>query len=74
MTKLQQKAQAQVKQMVGQMIGDDRLAQEGRQQLQNTNQNVEAQPKNDDDSANSDGSATRERRCEPAKRRGPLPE
>jgi uncharacterized protein YjbJ (UPF0337 family) len=32
MTKLQDKAQAQVKQMVGQMIGDDKLVQEGREQ------------------------------------------
>ena len=32
MTKLQEKAQAQVKQMVGQMIGDRRLEQEGREQ------------------------------------------
>jgi hypothetical protein len=34
MTKLQGKAQAQVKQMVGQMIGDRRLEQEGREQQQ----------------------------------------
>ena len=32
MTKLHDKAQAQVKQMIGQMIGDDRLVQEGREQ------------------------------------------
>ncbi len=32
MTKLQEKAQAQVKQIVGQMIGDDRLVQEGKEQ------------------------------------------
>jgi hypothetical protein len=34
MTKLQEKAQAQVKQMVGHMICDRRLEQEGREQQQ----------------------------------------
>jgi uncharacterized protein YjbJ (UPF0337 family) len=34
MTKFQEKAQGQVKQMVGQMIGDDRLVSEGREQLE----------------------------------------
>lgn len=32
MTKLQEKAEAQVKQIVGQMIGDDQLVQEGKEQ------------------------------------------
>lgn len=32
MTKLQDKAQAQVKQIVGQIIGDDQLVQEGKEQ------------------------------------------
>lgn len=41
MTKLQEKAQAQVKQMVGQMTGDDRLTQEGREQQQKANQENE---------------------------------
>lgn len=38
MTKLQEKAQGQVKQMVGQMIGDRQLEQEGRDQLRNVDQ------------------------------------
>jgi uncharacterized protein YjbJ (UPF0337 family) len=38
MTKLQEKAQAQVKQIVGQMIGDQRLEQEGREQQQKADQ------------------------------------
>lgn len=33
MTRFQKKAQGQVKQMVGQMTGDHRLEQEGREQL-----------------------------------------
>ena len=32
MTKLQEKSQAQVKQFVGQMVGDDRLVLEGKEQ------------------------------------------
>ncbi len=38
MTKLQEKAQGQVKQIVGQMIGDHQLEQEGRDQQQKANQ------------------------------------
>ena len=38
MTKLQEKAQGRVKQMVGQMIGDRQLEQEGRDQLRNVDQ------------------------------------
>lgn len=46
MTKPQEKAQAQVKQMVGQMIGDDRLTQEGRKQQQKANQNEDERLEN----------------------------
>jgi uncharacterized protein YjbJ (UPF0337 family) len=35
MTKLQEKAQAQVKQAVGQIVGDDKLVVEGKQQQRN---------------------------------------
>ena len=38
MAKLQEKAQGQVKQMVGQMIGDDQLEREGREQLRRADQ------------------------------------
>ena len=45
MAKLQEKAQAQVKQMVGQMIGDDQLMEEGREQQQKADQNEKQQSK-----------------------------
>ncbi len=35
MTKFQEKTQAQVKQIVGQMIGDEKLVTEGKEQQQN---------------------------------------
>ena len=44
MAKLQEKAQAQVKQMVGQIIGDDQLMEEGKEQQQKADQGEE-QPK-----------------------------
>ncbi|WP_298260613.1 hypothetical protein [Bradyrhizobium sp.] len=63
MTKLQDKAQAQVKKMVGQMIGDDRLVQEGKEQQQKADQ-----PK---PTANEDLAKERESSAQPT---GPRPE
>jgi uncharacterized protein YjbJ (UPF0337 family) len=51
MTKLQEKAQAQVKQMVGQMIGDHRLELEGREQKKKADRTSPAR-----DDANPDAS------------------
>lgn len=50
MTKLQEKAQAQVKQMVGQIIGDHRLEQEGREQQQKANRTPPARDADPDSS------------------------
>jgi uncharacterized protein YjbJ (UPF0337 family) len=48
MTKLQEKAQGQVKQIVGQMIGDHQLEQEGREQQQKADQAKQAGEGNPD--------------------------
>jgi uncharacterized protein YjbJ (UPF0337 family) len=47
MTRLQEKAQGLTKQFVGEMIGDDKLAEEGRRQEQDAKQDEAAQDKAD---------------------------
>jgi hypothetical protein len=42
MTRLQEKAQGLTKQFVGEMIGDDKLAEEGRRQERDARQDDEA--------------------------------
>lgn len=66
MTKLQEKAQAQVKQMVGQMIGDDQLMEEGREQQQKADQN-------EGETAASDKPVSQERCRDPATGRARTP-
>lgn len=48
MTKLREKAQAQVKQLVGQMIGDDRLLQEAKEQQQKADRKEDEQPSDEE--------------------------
>jgi uncharacterized protein YjbJ (UPF0337 family) len=59
MTKLQEKAQAQVKQIVGQMIGDEKLVVEGKEQQQKAEHEGTA--------GNSDQGVAKERKDEPPK-------
>jgi uncharacterized protein YjbJ (UPF0337 family) len=42
MTKLREKAQGRTKQIVGQMIGDDQLVQEGKQQERQAEKETES--------------------------------
>lgn len=76
MAKLQEKAQAQVKQMVGQIIGDDELMQEGKEQQQKANQGEE-QPKANEraqtvERKTSDRAASQEQSRDAAGRKGPV--
>jgi len=59
MTKLQEKAQAQVKQIIGQMIGDKKLVVEGKEQRQKA--------EHDSAEGNSDQDAVKGREGERAK-------
>ena len=50
MTRLQEKAQGHTKQAVGQIVGDDKLVEEGKQQVRKVEEAEE--PAGDDRSAN----------------------
>jgi uncharacterized protein YjbJ (UPF0337 family) len=42
MTQLREKAQGQTKQIVGQIVGDDQLVQEGKEQVQHAEKEKES--------------------------------
>ncbi|HLI99238.1 MAG TPA: hypothetical protein VKT76_05955 [Bradyrhizobium sp.] len=69
MMKLQEKAQAQIKQIVGQMIGDDKLVSEGREQQRRAEQNVSGRQRPKDKAS---GEASRKPSRDPAPRKGPV--
>jgi uncharacterized protein YjbJ (UPF0337 family) len=76
MTRIQEKARAQVKQMVGQMIGDDQLVVEGREQQRKADQNEDEQPKDEKRARTvsrtaSAGAEPPEQPHDPAVRKGP---
>ena len=50
MTKFREKAEGRTMQVVGQMIGDDKLVQEGKEQAQQAEQEVESASKHDENS------------------------
>ena len=55
MSKFHEKAQAKTKQIVGQMVGDDRLVQEGQEQEQKAEEKDDARkkkPESPDDHSN----------------------
>ena len=57
MSKLHEKAQAQVKQVVGQMIGDGRLVAEGREQQQRAEHPQQTEQGHDEPSRKHGGDA-----------------
>lgn len=77
MAKLQEKAQAQVKQMVGQIIGDDELMQEGKEQQQKADPSEKQQSKAKERAQTikkkpSEKAASQEQSRDAAGRKGPV--
>ena len=75
MTKFQEKAQAQVKQMVGQMIGDERLVLEGQEQQQNADHEhaVTNDPSKQEQQRQKDETSEPPKKSrEPGRRKGPV--
>jgi hypothetical protein len=49
MTKLREKAQGQTKQIVGQIVGDDQLVQEGKEQVRHAEKEAEKEKESNGD-------------------------
>ena len=73
MTKLQEKAQAQVKQMVGQMIGDEKLVLEGQEQQEKTERDPNvAEQQGQQERRKDKAPSAKKKPADPATRKGPV--